>query len=221
MEPELILFKRFDDIALANALTDVLDANGITYTMEENAQSFDPGFRSNELTRQYSVKIDAGDFERVTKLLNENELENVNNADKEHYLYSFTDAELIEVLAKADEWSPFDYQLARKILTERGVTINEKMLADLKKERLEELKTPEPPQNGWIIVGYIFAIMGGALGIFIGWYLVTFKKTLPDGERVYAYNENDRQQGKWILYIAIAVTVIIVVYRISQVFTGN
>jgi hypothetical protein len=221
MEPEFILFKRFDDVALANALTDVLDANGIAFTTEESDHSFDPGFRSNELTKQYSVKIKAEDFERVTDLLNKNELENVNNADKDHYLYSFTDAELTEVLAKADEWSPFDYQLARKILTERGVTINEEILTDLKKERLEELKRPEPPQNGWIIVGYIFAIMGGALGIFIGWYLVTFKKTLPDGQRVYAYNESDRQQGKWILYIAIAVTVIVVVSRISQVFTEN
>ncbi|MDN3582324.1 hypothetical protein [Mucilaginibacter flavus] len=221
MEPEFILFKRFDDVALANALTEVLDANGIAYVTEQSDHSFDPGFRNNDLTKQYSVKIKADDFERVTNLLNESELENATNADKDHYLFNFTDAELIEVLAKADEWSPFDYQLARKILTERGVNINEKILTDLKAERLKALKTPEPPQNGWIIVGYVFALLGGALGIFIGWYLVTFKKTLPNGERVYAYNESDRQQGKWILYIAIAVTVLVVVYRISQVFTGN
>ncbi|WP_184543962.1 hypothetical protein [Mucilaginibacter sp. FT3.2] len=220
MESPLILFRRFDDVALANALTDVLDKNGITYTIEESATVFDPGFRSNEFTKQYSVKINAGDFETVNDLLNENELENVNNADKEHYLYSFTDAELTDVLAKADEWSPFDYLLARKILVERGITVNEKVLTDLKNERLEELKAPEPSQSGWIVIGYIFALMGGVLGIFTGWYLATSKKTLPNGERVYSFNENDRQQGKWILYIAIAVTVICVVYRISQVFTN-
>lgn len=220
MESPLILFRRFDDVALANALTDVLDKNGITYTTEESAAVFDPGFRRNEFAKQYSVKINAGDFDRVNNLLNENELENVNNIDKDYYLYGFTDAELTDLLAKADEWSPFDYQLARKILTERGITVNEKMLAELKNERLAELKAPEPSQSGWIIIGYIFALIGGVLGIFTGWYLATSKKTLPNGERVYTFSESDRQQGKWILYIAIAVTVICVVYKVSEIFTN-
>lgn len=213
------MFKRFNDLALANALTAVLDEHGIEYTIEESAASFDPAFRSNDLEAEYSVKIKAGDFELVNQLLKDSETENVNYADKDHYLYGFTDEELVDVLAKADEWSAFDYQLARKILTERGVTISEKMLTDLKNDRLEELKTPEPPQNSWIIVGYIFALAGGVFGIFIGWYLATCKKTLPDGERIYAYNENDRQQGKWIFYIATAVTVICIIYRVAPAFS--
>lgn len=35
MEPVFILFKRFNDLALANALTTVLDEHGIEYTIEE------------------------------------------------------------------------------------------------------------------------------------------------------------------------------------------
>jgi hypothetical protein len=219
MEPVLILFKRFNDLALANALTAVLDEHGIEYTIEESGASFDPAFRRNELSTEYSVKIKAEDFELVDQLLKDNEIENIKNADKDHYLYGFTDEELMDILAKADEWSAFDYQLARKILTERGVAINEKMLADLKNDRIEELKAPEPSQKTWIIVGYLFALAGGILGIFIGWHLATYKKTLPDGEKVYGYNENDRQQGKWIFYIAIGVFVISIIYKIAPAFS--
>ncbi|QEC76649.1 hypothetical protein [Mucilaginibacter ginsenosidivorax] len=221
MTPGLILYKRFNDAALANALVDVLEEGDIEYDMEESTPSFDPGFRSNDLTVEYSIKINPGDFERANQLLNDKEQENVNHVDKDHYLFDFTDAELTDVLAKADEWSPFDYQLARKILIDRGVAISENVLSDLKSDRLEELRKPEKPQNAWIIFGYIISFAGGVFGIFIGWHLSHYKKTLPDGEQVYGYDENDRKQGERIYYLSIAVFVLAIIYRIAPAFTGN
>jgi len=221
MESELIQYKHFNDAALANALVDVLEEGGIEYDVKESSAVFDPAFRSNDLTVEYSVKIKPEDFERANQLLNDKEQENVNQADKDHYLFGFTDAELTDVLAKADEWSPFDYQLARKILLERGVTINEKILADLKTERLEELRATDPPQNIWILFGYLFALAGGVLGIFVGWHLATYKKTLPDGEQVYGYNESDRKQGQWIFYVSIVVLISSIIYRLWPLFTEN
>jgi len=221
MESELIQYKHFNDAALANALVDVLEEGGIEYDVKESSAVFDPAFRSSDLTIEYSIKIKPGDFERANQLLNDKEQENVNQADKDHYLFDFTDAELTDVLAKADEWSPFDYQLARKILIDRGVTINEDVLSDLKSDRLEELRKPEKPQNAWIIFGYIVAFAGGVFGIFIGWHLSTYKKTLPDGEQVYGYNENDRKQGERIFYLSIAVFVLAIIYRIAPAFTEN
>jgi hypothetical protein len=221
MEPELIQYKHFNDAALANALVDVLEEGGIEYDVKESNAVFDPAFRSSDLTIEYSIKIKPEDFERANQLLNDKEKENVNQVDKDHYLFSFTDAELMDVLTKADEWSPFDYQLARKILLERGVAINEKTLADLKTERLEELRATDPLQSGWIIVGYIFALAGGVLGTFIGWHLSTYKKTLPDGEQVYGYNESDRKQGQWIFYLSIVVLISSIIYRLWPLFTEN
>jgi hypothetical protein len=221
MESELIQYKHFNDAALASALVDVLEEGGIEYDVKESSAVFDPAFRSSDLTVEYSVKIKPEDFERANQLLNDKEKENIGHADKDHYLFGFTDAELTDVLAKADEWSPFDYQLARKILLDRGVTINEKILTDLRTERMEELRATDPPQNVWIIVGYIFALAGGVLGIFIGWHLSTYKKILPDGEQVYGYNENDRKQGSRIFYISIAVFVLAIIYRISPAFKGE
>jgi hypothetical protein len=165
MEPDLITFKTFNDLGLANVLTELLDQHDIPHHMEENSASFNPAFISNELTKVYEVKIKGEDFTRVNELLKEQETDDINQVEKDYYLFDFTNEELLDILAKADEWSPFDYQLAHKILTERGVEISDKTLADLTKSRIEELKKPEPAQNSWVIIGYIFALAGGVIGL--------------------------------------------------------
>jgi hypothetical protein len=53
--------------------------------------------------------------------------------------------------------------------------------------------------------GYISAFLGGVIGIAIGLNLWTMKKTLPNGERVYVYNENDRNHGKIMTVVGIIV----------------
>lgn len=86
---------------------------------------------------------------------------------------SFSNEELFEILEKSDEWSKFDYVLAQKLLKERGQDINENMLESLKRQRIRELAKPEENQKGWINAGYIFAVLGGLLGILFGWHLNT------------------------------------------------
>jgi hypothetical protein len=220
MQPEFITFKKFDDPALAQALTNLLDDNGIEYQTEEGAFSFDPTFAaSRELSTEYSVKISPDNFIRATELLNASEAEDIKHIDKDYYLFSFTDAELMEILEKADEWSSFDHQLACKLLAERGVDVSDRKLAELNQSRIDELKVPEGKQSEWVIIGYILAFIGSVLGIFIGWMLTSHMKTLPTGEKVFVYREADRKHGKSILYISIAITVIAVTYRVVRDMT--
>ncbi len=82
--------------------------------------------------------------------------------------------------------------------------MNEETIAQLKAQRLEALKQAEPPQTFWIIAGYIMAALGGILGTFIGWHLANHQKTLPTGEKVFAYSEADRRHGRYILYVSVA-----------------
>jgi hypothetical protein len=42
---------------------------------------------------------------------------------------------------------------------------------------------------------------------------LTFKKTLPNGSRIYAYSDNDRKQGNRILIIGGIFLVIWLLYR--------
>jgi hypothetical protein len=50
-----------------------------------------------------------------------------------------------------------------------------------------------------ILFGYIFAFLGGIIGIFIGRFIATHKKTLPNGEKVFAYCAPDRNHGNRIV----------------------
>lgn len=203
MDPEFITYQKFDDPALADALAETLRENKIEYLIEEESSGFDPSLSMSRATVDYAVKVRSKDFERINTLLLEQEEKNAEEIDKDYYLFTFTDDELMEVVTKADEWSKFDVVLARKILAERGKNISDEEIAQIEEKRIEELKKPEESQSSWIIVGYLAAFLGGVLGIFIGWHLANGKKTLPDGERVYFYSERDRNHGKNIFYLSV------------------
>jgi hypothetical protein len=211
MEPEFITYQKFNDDALANELADQLLKHHVKHIIEEEVQQ-------RPTATFWAVKINSSDFEKVNNLLRDDESEDVAKIGKDYYLYAFTDDELMEVITKADEWSPFDYALARKILTENGKDISDEVLTSIRRKRIEKLKEPDAAQTGWIVIGYIFSLCGGLLGIFIGWYLSTYQKTLPNGERVYEFNEHDRKQGRWIFYIGIIVLVLGVAYKLSGIF---
>ncbi|ASU33459.1 hypothetical protein [Mucilaginibacter xinganensis] len=216
MEADFITYQKFNDIALAYQLTDLLQLHKVDYQFEEEALTFNPSFNLNdELSKQYAVKISAGDFDRVNELLKQDAGEHLGDVEKDYYLFDFSTDELRDVVAKADEWSAFDVQMARKLLADKGKAITDAELENLEEKRIEELKVAEPPQTGWIVIGYIFSLLGGILGVFIGWYLKSSKKTLPNGERIYEYSERDRWHGAVIFYISIVVLTISLIYRMT------
>jgi hypothetical protein len=216
MSVNFLTFQQFNDFALAENLVDLLIENKIDYGVEEETVTINPLTAiNNELTKVYRVRINADDFIRVNQLLKERNNQYVNDVEKDYYLFDFTNDELTEILEKEDEWSSFDHELAKKILTERGVDIDIVKLSCLSESRLNELRQPEKQQTTWRYLGYFFAVMGGVLGIFIGWHLSTHKKTLPNGERIYAYTESDRKQGKIILYLAIFFLFLSIILRFT------
>ncbi len=220
MEPEFITYQKFNDVALANALAELLEANNVKYFLEEEAPTFNPAFSYAD-TKEYILKVQPDDFEQVNNLLKKNANENIGEVESDYYLLSFTNQELLDVISKADEWNAFDVQLARRLLAERGDVISDEQLADIEKRRIEELKVAEPSQSSWLIVGYIFALAGGVLGFFIGWHIWTYQKTLPNGEMVYIYSENDRKQGKIIFYLSFVGLAIAFFYKLLPLFMEN
>lgn len=214
---QYITFQKFNQAALAEDLMDILTKNDIGFELEDASPTFDPIFVNSELTREYRVKLLKDDFEKAEKLLQSLNQEHIGTVDRSHYLFEFSDDELFEVLLKKDEWNDFDYALARKILLERGREISPETLDALKAERLRELARPEGSQRTWILIGYLTALLGGFLGIFIGWHLSSFRKTLPDGNRVYAYSNADRKQGSRIFVLGVIVMAAWVLYRVSRI----
>ena len=220
MDPEFITYQKFNDVALANELAELLEAHNVKYFLEEEAQSFNPSFAYTDL-KQYLVKVLPEDFDHVNELLKQDAGENIGEVESDYYLLSFTNEELMDVVTKADEWSAFDIQLARRLLAERGNAISDTEITHIEEKRIEELKVVEPPQTWWIFVGYMFAVIGGILGFFIGRHLWTYKKTLPNGEMTYLYADNDRKQGKIIFYLSFVGLAVAFAYKLWPLFAGD
>jgi len=212
----LLVYKRFYEQERANGLTELLADNGIEFELTEDKENLDALYGDKQFSKQYFVKIKADDFKKVDSILlnlSEKELETV---DKDHYLFGFTDEELFEIISKPDEWNEFDFQLAKKILRERGKEINQDTIDLLKKQRLNDLAKPEEGQRNWIYAGYIFALLGGLIGVFIGWHLSTHRKTLPNGQQVYGYKQEDRKHGRRIWIIGVIMFIVSLTIRFSN-----
>lgn len=201
MKEEFITFEKFNDHNSAKELGELIAEQNIEFLLEDNSLSFDPTFANNGFGKEYCIKLKKNDFEKANKILTDKAVKEINDIDKDYYLLSFSDDELIDVVSKSDEWNKFDVSLAKKLLKERGKEITSEEIEKIKQQRIVELSKPEEGQKNYIILGYITAFLGGLLGIFIGWHLLTYKKTLPNGNRIYAYSENDRKQGNRILII--------------------
>ncbi|OOV16979.1 hypothetical protein [Flavobacterium sp. LM4] len=214
MTENLTVFQSFPTLSQAREVESLLNENNIKTVLADNIPPLDVTFSGSTLQNQYEIKIDLSDFEKAGAVI-EKDAENIlDKIDPDYYLLSFTNEELYEVLLKSDEWNIFDYKLAQKILKSRGKSIDSEMLASLKKQRLEILAKPDENQKPWILAGYLFSFLGGGIGIVIGYSLWTSKKTLPNGDRVYSYNETDRKHGKTIFIIGLIVFPLALILKI-------
>ncbi|MGY3055760.1 hypothetical protein ACVWYG_003986 [Pedobacter sp. UYEF25] len=213
-DTQFLTYQKFNDKLLANELAQTLTANNVEFVFEDSSPHFDPSFANNETSKEYLIKLQKPDFEKADEVLMNLSAKDIDAVSPDHYLFNFTDDELKDLLLKSDEWSKYDYLLAQKILDNRGYKIDEKAINKIKEQRIEELSKAEKSQKNSIIAGYIFAVLGGLIAVFIGWDLFSHKKTLPNGERVYSYSEHDRKQGKIITVIGVLFVIIWTIFRL-------
>lgn len=216
MEEEYKTYKVFNDHALAKNLEAILLQNDIECVLENTSMPFDISFANNALNQEYRIKIKSKDFVGANTLLESEAAVALQEVDAGHYLFDFSNEELMQLIAKRDEWSEFDFLLARKILKERNVNLEIAELAHIQEKRLEELSKPEKVNPGWIYAGFLFALLGGVFGIIMGWFISSNTKTLPNGNTMYCYSESDRKKGKAMFMIGVAVLVSFVVLKIIQ-----
>lgn len=183
-------------------LIKILEENHIPYELANNSSQLDSSFGGDINTKQFELKIQKEDFEEVEKLEEELVKVDVENADEDYHLFDYSDEELIEIVTKKEEWNKFDYLLAQRILKQRGKEINPELLKVINKQRIDSLSRQEENPTWLIIIGYTAACLGGFLGIFIGGYLMYYKKALPNGDRMYGFGKKDRNHGQNILILS-------------------
>lgn len=168
----------------------------------------------------FGVKLPFADFGAAERALEE-DIENENEVPADHYLLGFTDQELTDVVFNEEEWGALDRHWARLILAERGKPVSDELLDTIRQKRLEDLRQQASPQNAFIVLGYISVALGGLLGIAIGYHLNTAKKTLPNGDRIYVYQERDRRHGKRMFFLGLVFFVVLLTLRLVNWFSNG
>lgn len=213
-----LTYKKFQHLDQAQDLMDVLKKNHIDFEIEDNSRDMAEFFIGQDIENNVHLKIHPANFERANELFNQHAIDLMDGIDKEYYLFSFEHEELLEIIKEPDAWSELDVQLAKKILKDKGIHISPELEKSFHQQRMEELTASEKPNPTWIIIGYLSAFLGGLIGIGIGITLWTSKKTLPNGERVYTYAENERKHGRIMCLIGIFMLVILLYLQLNQSF---
>jgi len=215
-ESSFIPFRRFDDMVIAKEFLATLEEMSIDYKIEEYAKETGVSFY-NQSEKEILVKLHQTDFETAHNIVpNENVSDEI-SAD--HYLYDFTDEELIDVLVKPHEWGEIDRLFAPKILIQRGYDLSKLDIEQKKETHIQSLAQPQKESTLLLILGYLTAIGGGIFGLMIGWGLDNAKTTLPNGKQIYTYTEKSRKHGTRIYKLSvIMITAYILMFIIRLAF---
>lgn len=197
----------------AEAFVLELEGLGFAPVLEDN-RKFLSGAILGAVPDYFVVKLPSAELLSAEAALEDAAEKELAEVPQDHYLFSFSDDELQEIVRKPDEWNAMDRKLARRLLAERGQHVpNAEVLTTA---RIEELAEPADPQTIRVLVGYVCVVLFPYLAVFIGYHLNTAKKTLPDGRRVYVYNGDDRSHGKWIFFIGIVTSLITVRWLLTH-----
>lgn len=213
MEPKFVAFRKYADINDARQLEALFIDKEIPCLLKDTSPALGTAF-AGTMQNEYEIQVLTEDFDKATAVMQDDVLKTLDDIPQNYYLLDFADAELIDVLSHHDEWSEFDYLLARKLLKERGKEITEEQLRKLQTDRLAQLLKPEPSQKTWIIIGYVLALLGGLFGIITGYVLWTSKKTLPNGQQAYMYSEHDRKQGRTLMILGFIILPLSILARL-------
>lgn len=205
--PDHATFRRFSDLDEARAFAEELNVLGFHAAYESDTPVQDPLFVGNGMT-WHLVKLPNKEFEPAERALLDRAVQERVDIPADHYLHQFNDQELMEILLKPDEWSAEDAVMAQTLLRQRGKPVSPDAIEVIRASRAEQLREKDPSPRGYIIAGYVFAFIGGLIGLVIGWHINTSKRTLPNGERVPVYASQDRKHGARIFIIGVVAFVI-------------
>ena len=181
---------------------DLLKENEIPYEFNGSETIITEAIVGSPNYPQFVLRVLRSDFAIVNSIIENEVLKN--SADfHEHYLYDFTDRELLAILRKPDESSIEDLTIAKELLKRRGIPIDPSALVEMKQERLSELQKGKDENVGWMV---LFFLMLTALCIFfnpsfvigiigLSWHYWKDKSTDIDGNKFYTYNEKTRKNG--------------------------
>ena len=200
-------YRDFHNMEQAEEFAKLLKENGIAYSLEKNQTLLDAAIVGHGLVPPALVKIRTADFPKVNSILEKQALENPHFLES-HYLRQLDDRELIDMIRNPDQWNVEDVAVARRILSERGISIPKEHVEEFAKKKNEALHAGKRAEPKWMFVSLLCVLAGGAFvsplfligGVGMGWYFWRDKTVDNQGVKFYTFDKTTRLYGKLIFY---------------------
>ncbi|WP_306643080.1 hypothetical protein [Sanyastnella coralliicola] len=204
------LIRIYQNREQATELAKQLIDDGVNAYVADNSGAVDLTFSNSKINEEFQVLVDGHQYVDAMNFLVERAEKELHHIPEDHYLYSFTDEEIMDVLRDFDEWNEVDIALSSKIAKDRNLPITS-MVIDDKKDSVEP-----NDQIGIIVIAYILLLIAPIVSAIIGWILAYYKKQDKQGSLYYVYSERAQKQGKivmWLGIIFLALFVLAIVFR--------
>lgn len=196
---EFKTFMSLTDSVIVDEIVQILEVHKIAYKLQDTSKDFDASFSNNAAKNSYLIMLNPNDFDKASVLLEENTKLEIDDINSRHPFFDFTTEELKDVVKNYDEWYPADVKLAKQLLEKDNIVVED---SEIKEQQIQKMMLAQAPEKSsllTLVMGYTFCIMGGLAGIGIAIFLMTGKRTMPDGSKKYIYSKSDRAHGMYML----------------------
>lgn len=215
------VYREFYSERDAAPLIDALKNSNIPYEVEVPPLIMDTVMGGDPHTPRIFVKVRRQDFTQIEQLTEAHMLAHLEKSApplEDHFLYNFSNDELLDVLRKPDSWSVDAVVIARHLLQQRGVQISPEEIQHMRTEHQQTLRQPQAGSRQWIIALYLLAVLNAAfllpiliayLGVLctcigMGYYYWRGTALDSNGERYLLFDAATQQHGRQIVYLTIA-----------------
>lgn len=234
MSEELIVYGTYATIENAESIAGILEGEGIETQIGTAAKMLDTAIGGGTYEDKFILRIHGSDFNKATKVLREQANVDIGTLDSHDPMRSLSKEELLDVIAKPDEWGPENYNIAIQLLRQKGVIVSQFMLNDMEEKRIEVLSERKSIDPMILILGYSLAVaniatifafqhpvigltrwmkfMPAAIGIVLARLIIQSRTTLPNGDRIYTYNNTVTRHAviiEWLSIVVVLINVII------------
>lgn len=120
---KFVEFRRFSDIEKVTELTTLFEENRIEYKVVDRTLKFKIVANEDTWENRYILKIRESDFEKANGLAYDLQVNEKTEALSDHYLYTFSDEDIIDAILNPENYTHSEIILARKISDERNLVI--------------------------------------------------------------------------------------------------
>jgi len=167
MEDLIITLKTYESTLEAMVDQDILRANDIEcFINNEQLVELYPTFKG--IDEGLKIVVFKKDYERALKLLTEIKQSSANGKQpgqseedlaENHYLYSFSDMDIIDVLANPTDWTKEEQSIANRIIKKRGIQVTADSIRQARAAKntliVSQSRIPNKMYLWFLLIGYL------------------------------------------------------------------